>query len=251
VHGITISSIGLWLLYQQQPESFDNLGAIIDLDINHSEICLCTKAFWLTSREIPIGSVQMQQTGYVEILKQWEVTQVNTGTDKLSGPVQSVYLTSSKDQAFVLGAELVKAQNELQIKDLLLTKAIPLARGVQWPKAMTEDGVSMASLAGIAFSTRTPPINLIPSTVRQAQEQRANQRQLVIAGIWVVAALISLGLALGIGFLRKNVRLAQLDAQLRDVRGDALQVEDRLKEVYDIEGMIKDRLTVYCRLSFI
>ena len=76
VHGITISSIGLWLLYQQQPDLSDKLGAIFDLDVNHSEICLCYKTHWLTSREIPIGFAQMQRDGYVEILKQWELTKI-------------------------------------------------------------------------------------------------------------------------------------------------------------------------------
>ena len=75
---MTISSIGLWLLYQQQPDLSDKPGAIFDLDVNHSEICLCYKTHWLTSREIPVGFEQMQQDGYGEILKQWELTQNNT-----------------------------------------------------------------------------------------------------------------------------------------------------------------------------
>jgi Tfp pilus assembly PilM family ATPase/Tfp pilus assembly protein PilN len=242
VHGITISSVGLWLLYQQQPDLSDKLGAIIDLDVDHSEICLCTREFWLTSREIPVGILQMQQEGYLEILKQWELTQANTGGEKITDPMGSVYLASSTDQANALELELLKTQDNLSVKEIVLTKAIPAARDVVWPKAMTDDGVSVASLAGIAFSAQTPPINLIPRAVKQIQELRTLQRQWVILGIWVLAAIISLGLALGMGFLRKNVQLARLDDQLRDIKPDALQVEDKLKEVYNIEARIKDRL---------
>jgi len=242
VQRISISSIGLWLLYQQQPDLSDKLGAMCDLDVNHTEICLCTKAYWLTSREIPVGFVQMQRDGYVEFLKQWELTQNNTSGEKLTGAVETVYLASIANRAPGLGIEMAKMQNDLTIKEILLTQTLGRARGVQWPKSMTDDGVSVASLAGVAFSPEVPPIDLIPRAVRQAQEQRAYQRQLVILGIWVTAALISLGLALGMGFFRKNVQLAQLEDRLRDTKHDALQVSDQLQKVYDIEGMIKNRL---------
>ncbi len=242
VHGITISSIGLWLLYQQQPDLSDKLGAIIDLDLNHSEICLCTKTHWLTSREIPIGFTQMQRDGYVEFLKQWELTQRDTSNEKIAAAVESVYLASTANRVYMLGTEMAKMQNDLTIKEIHLTKSLSLARGVQWPKLMADDGVSVSSLAGIAFSSQTPPIDLIPRAVRHAQERRVYQRQLVILGIWVTAALISLGLALGMGFFRKNIQLARLEDQLRDTKRDALKVEEQLKKVYDIEGMIKNRL---------
>jgi len=242
VHGITISSIGLWLLYQQQPDLSDKPGAIFDLDVNHSEICLCYKAHWLTSREIPVGFVQMQQDGYVEILKQWELTQNNTSGEKLTGSVESVYLASTANRAYALAIEMAKLQSDLTIKEILLTQTLTLARGVQWPKLMTDDGVSIASLAGIAYSSQTPPIDLIPRAVRLAQEQRAYQRQLVILSIWVIVALVSLGFAFGMGFFRKNVQLAQLEDQLTDAKHDALKVEKQLQKVYDIEDMVKGRL---------
>jgi len=242
VHRISISSIGLWLLYQQQPDLSDKPGAIFDLDIDHCEICLCTKAHWLTSREIPIGFDQMQQDGYVEILKQWELTQNNTSGEKLTGLVETVYLASTANRAYALGIEMSKIQNNLTIKEVLLTETLSLARGVQWPKLMTEDGVSVASLVGVAYNPQMPPIDLIPRTVRQSQERRVYRRQLIILGIWVTVALISLTLAFGMGFFRKNVQLARLEDQLRDSNREALKVEDQLHKVYDIEGIIKDRL---------
>lgn len=242
VHRITISSVGLWLLYRQQPDLSDKLCAIFDLDVNHSEICLCDKTHWLNSREIPIGFVQMQNDGYAQIIKQWELTQVNTTSEKLSGAVEKVYLACSVNRAYALGIEMAKIQNDLTIKEIILTQTLSLAHGLQWPKLMLEDGASVASLAGIAFSPETPPIDLIPRAARHAQEQHTYHRQLVILGIWVTAALISLGLALGVGFFKKNVELARLEGQLRDTKRGVLTVENQLKEIHDIEGMIKDRL---------
>ena len=126
IHGITISSIGLWLLYQQLPDLSGKLGAIFDLDINHSEICLCYKSHWLTSREIPVGFEQMQRDGYAEILKQWELTKNNAGSEKLTDPVESVYLASTANRAYALGIEMAKMQSDLTIKELLLTQTLPL-----------------------------------------------------------------------------------------------------------------------------
>jgi Tfp pilus assembly protein PilN len=100
----------------------------------------------------------------------------------------------------------------------------------------------VACLAGIAFSPDMPPIDLIPRAVRKAQAQRLLQRQVVFSGIWVTAALISLALALGMGYFKKNAQLAQLEDQLHDTKRDAVNVEKQLQKVKDIEGMLKGRL---------
>jgi Tfp pilus assembly protein PilN len=242
VHQISVSSVGLWLLYRQQPDLSDKTAAVFDIDTDHTEICLCHKTHWLTSREIPIGSVQMQQEGYAEILKQWELTKINANGEKLSENLQSVYLTSHADWPNALGLEMAKIHNDLAVKEINLTKTLSLARDTEWPKSIAQDGVSMAALAGIAFSSQTPPIDLIPKIVRQAQEKNTYQRQLIITGIWSAAALISLVLALGMSFLKKNFQLAQLESQLRSTKQEALGVENQLQKIHDIEGTIKGRL---------
>lgn len=243
VHGMTITSVGLWLLYQQQPDLSDKPAAVLELDLDHTEICLCNKSYWFASREIPVGSVQMQQGGYAEILKQWELTKNNTSGEKLTPAIGTIYLAGSAKRANMLGVEMGKVQDDLMVKMIHLTRDLNLGSGVQWPKSITaDDGVSVASLAGIAFSSQKPPIDLIPSSVRQAQEQRVYKRQWIFLSIWVTAALISSGLALGMGFFWKTVHLAQLEDQLREVKGDAFKVTDQLKKVHDIENMIKGRL---------
>jgi Tfp pilus assembly protein PilN len=196
----------------------------------------------LTSREIPVGLAQMKQDGYAEILKQWEMTQMNTGSEKLTGPLDPVYLASTANLPVELGTEFAKMQDNLAVKELHLTQSLPLFRGVRWPGLMTDEGVSVAALAGIAFSPELVPIDLIPRVVRKIQEQHAYQRQLVIAGAWVAAALVSLGLSLGIGFFWKNVQLAHVEKELRDIKHDTSVVDSQLQKVYDIEGMIKNRL---------
>jgi Tfp pilus assembly protein PilN len=242
VQRITVSSVGLWLLYQQQPEISDKPCAIFDIDTDHTEICICHRSQWLTSREIPVGFARMQQEGYAEILKQWELTQINANGERPSEPVGTVYLAGNTSQAQELGIEMAKIKDDLVLKEIQLTKTLSLARGVQWPKSISQDGASVAALAGVAFSSETPPIDLTPRAVRQGQEKKAYQRQLVIAGIWAAAALITLILAFGIEFLNKNILLAQLDNQLRSTKQDALSVDEQLQKIDDIEGLIKNRL---------
>ena len=242
VQTISISSVGLWLLYGQQPDLSDKPGALFDLDVNHSEVCLCHHGYWLTSREIPIGFEQMQKDGYVEILEQWELTQNNISGEKLTESLGQVYLACSANRAYALGIEMTKLQNDLTIKEIPLTQTLGLARGLQWPKSMTEDGVSVAPLVGIAYSSQTPPIDLTPRAVRRSQEQHLHQRQLIASGAWFALALIALGMALGMGFFRKHVQLTRLEEQLRDTKRDALNVEGQLQKVDDIEGMVKNRL---------
>jgi len=242
VSGMTISSVGLWLLYQQQPNLSDNIGVIFDLDVDRSEICLCCKTHWLTSREIPFGFDQIQKEGYVEILKQWELTHANAQVDKLTASINTVYLVSSADRSYALGIEIAKLQEDLKIQEVNLSQTLNVSKSVKWPKVITDDGVSIAALAGIGFSLAKPPIDLIPKAVRLAKQQHINQRQLIILGIWVVAALISLGLALGVGYFKKSVQLAQLDDQLHDAKLEANKVEKKLEKINEIEDLIKHRL---------
>ena len=230
------------MLYQQQADVSSKPGALFDLDLNHSEICLCYKSHWLTSREIPVGFEQMQANGYAEIIKQWELTQQNSKNEIFTEKADSVYLTSSANRAYMLGIEMVKVHENLTIKELQLTKTLSLARGVQWPKLLTEDGVSIAPLVGIACSVQLPPVDLIPRAVRQAQEEVFYQRRMIMLCVWLLMALVALGLALGVGYFKKNAQLAKLDDQLRATRHDAMQVENELKKIGDIERMIKGRL---------
>jgi len=235
VHKITVSTIGLWSLYLQQAEGTERPAAIFDIDTDHTEICLCYKDQWLTSREIPIGLTRMRQEGYAEVLKQWGLT-------LMPEKAGSVYLASCTEQAGLLGIELVGAQEDLTVKEICMIKTLELAKGTQWPKPVSEDGVSMAALAGIALSTETPPIDLTPNSVRQAEARLVYQRQIIVAGIWAGAAVISLVMALGIGFFNKNIQLARLENQLRSTKQEASGVEEQLQKIQDIEGMIKDRL---------
>jgi len=241
VQSMTISSVGLWMLYRQQPDAADKLGAIIDLDVDHSEICLCYRSYWVTSRDTPQGFDQMQQDGYGEILKQWKLTQNNAGGEMPSA-VSSVYLASTANRAYALAIEMAKIQSDLTIKEIHLTQALPVLRGVQWPKTMTEDGVSVASMAGIAFSAENPPIDLTPRSVLQNKVQHNYQRQLIFLGIWVTAALISFGLALGIGTFKKNAELSRVEKELRDSKRDAFAIEGQLQKTEDIERVLKGRL---------
>jgi Tfp pilus assembly protein PilN len=151
-------------------------------------------------------------------------------------------VTSTAEAARALGAEMAKARDNLTVKEINLAQSLSLGPGVQWPKAMTNDEVSLTALAGIACSAETPPINLIPTAVQQTQEKRIYQRQLLMVGLWVAAALISLGLALGMGYIKKNIQLARLQDQLRDTKQDSIAIEGQLQKIHDIEGMIKGRL---------
>jgi len=239
VHRMTVSSIGLWLLYQQP--LFDNAGAIWDLDLERSEICLCDKTRWLTSREIAVGFSQIEKMGYEEILNQWELTRNNALSEK-STEMKSIYLVSSTERAGGLGIEMAKVEADLSIKEIVLTKILNLNKGLKWPKSIIEDGVSLAPLAGIAFASQLPPVDLTPRSVKHAQVRSVYQRQLIGLVIWGTLGLLTLGLAAGMGFFKKNIQLSQLEDQLRDTKHEAFQVQSQLQKINNIEGMVRARL---------
>ncbi|MDE2027535.1 MAG: pilus assembly protein PilM [Candidatus Omnitrophica bacterium] len=239
VSGITISSVGLWLLFRRLQGPADDLCAVFDLDLDRTEICLCDRNQWLTSREISAGLRQIKEGRFKEILTQWELTQ-NTFRDSDSKSVETVLLISSDDRAHPLAVEISKAGSHLIVRELL-TQTMELVGG-QWPSSMTVEGASFFSLAGIAFSEEPPPVNLIPGTVRQAQQQRSLQRQWIVTGAWLIAAVISMGLVLGSGYLAKKIQLAGLEGRLHAVEKKSFKAEDQLKKMQDIETLVHGRL---------
>lgn len=239
VHGISISSIGLWLFYQTQDVP-EKAGAIVDMDVDRCEICLCQKSQWLNSREISVGLSQLQQDGCAELLKQWELTQQTSSGEKIF--LATAFLVSTSGGSPILRDELASKHPELNVKEVILEKTIPLARGVRWPAAAVEGGVSMVSLAGVALSSETPPIDLIPHEITESHRKREEQRQLIIAASWMAAALVGVGLALGVGTFRKHLELLQLQSQVDEVKRNASGVEEQSHKVDAIEALLRSRL---------
>jgi hypothetical protein len=228
VHSISVSSVGEWLLYQQHAAASDDKPtAILDLDADHSEICIGRRSHWLTCREIPIGLRQVEQEGYGELLKQWELTASHLEGEKLN--LESVYLIKSNTDLHTLASEIEKIQKGIKINT------------IQLPESLWHENISFAALAGIAFNPEPAPINLIPQEVRQSQTRTNWHRQLIISGIWVVAAVISLGLAFAVGFFKKNIQMAHLEMQLHGAKRKAFLVEDEFTKINNLESMVKNR----------
>ncbi|MBF0510793.1 MAG: pilus assembly protein PilM [Candidatus Omnitrophica bacterium] len=241
VHRMTISSVGLWLWYQQQPGLSDKPAAVFDLDMNSSEICLCCKTHMMASREIPIGFDQIQKDGYEEILKQWELTQ-NTISDKVFEKNTSVYLMMTTDKNSGLSNELKRLNEGLLVKEIYLTKELTLKKGLQWPQAIIEEGISLAALAGIACCSMNIPVDLVPKSIKESKNKRLLKRQLIVLSIWFTTGLISLGFALGMGYFKKNMELARLEEALAETKHESASVKKQLQKIHDIEDIIKKRL---------
>ncbi|MBI4310047.1 MAG: pilus assembly protein PilM [Candidatus Omnitrophica bacterium] len=237
VHCVTISSVGLWLLYKLQQDAPEQLGGIIELDANHSEICLCHKTHWLRSREIPVGLTQIQQDGNGgEFLKQLELTQGNT--EGAAGGV--LYIVSTAGQTDVLSIDMAKDQ-DLAVKEINLARSFSVAKNMFGSRRLMAE-VSWASLAGIAFGPYPPPVDLTPQIIRQQKRQKALRRETVVLGIWFAAALITSALALGIGLLKKNIQSGQIEKNFKAVKPEADMVERQMRQVRDIEQTFKRRL---------
>jgi Tfp pilus assembly protein PilN len=82
----------------------------------------------------------------------------------------------------------------------------------------------------------------LPQAVKQLEQRSVHQRQMVILGVWVLAALIGVAMVLCVGFFKKNVRLARLEKEYHEAKLEAAQVERQWQKVSDIEGMLKGRL---------
>lgn len=238
---MTLSSVGLWLLYQQQPELPAWASGIIDLDENHSEICLCRKDFWLTSREIPIGLAQMRNDDLEEFLRHWRLTCNSLAVEKnLEQPVRSVYLLSWTAQAQPLAAALGGGPN-CTVAEIDLIKRLPVSKNIVWSQAVKEKALRLAALAGVAISGQTPPVNLIPRSLTRQEQQKSSRRDLVTTGAWAAVAVIMVGLASSANIFKERVQLKRLQEQWEQLKPQADKTQRRLKQVHEMEQALAAR----------
>ncbi len=241
ITGMTISSVGLWLLYCQQPDLPAQTGALVDLDVRRSEICLCRKEYWLGSRDIPVGLAQLKIEGHEEFLKQWELTTRKVAEQSAGEHIKQLYCVSTAGEIYGL-ERIMEEEQEGTVKNIALMNGLPGAKNASFSKTLAGTEASLAPLAGIAFSGQLPPVNLIPQSVRNAQKEKRLRREFIVSGIWGIAALIMSAAALSVGYVEKNIQIRQLEKKFESSKAAVARAEEQWTQVYESENMFRRRL---------
>lgn len=244
VHGMTISSEGMW----RYAESTGRLGgaevlAMVDVDTQRSEICLCRKDAWLTSRDINIGHQQMSQEGPAGLIRQWDLTISNAIKEKLISRIQQVCLLSNGVSLVPLAEELRQWQ-ECEVRFVDVLEGISVVKSLKWPMEWQGQSMGMAAILGMVLCAQGASINLIPTRVLQQQGDDRQKKDSVILALVSIVTVVSLILAGSMGYLRKSSQLGALEGEYRRYNKQAEAVKVRVDQIKHIENIFSHRLIV-------
>lgn len=238
---MTISSVGLWFYFRMQSNVPQRLSAVIDVDANRSEVCLCYPDHWWSSREVQVGIEQIKESS-AEFLRQWQLTKTKVANDKPQESLKTVYLISTAGGLVEdLRIELAK-QEGYEVRGIDISKALPVSKRAIWSGELATNPVSWASLAGIALTQNLPVMNLVPEALKTQASLQRQRRELANSLIWLAVALVMIGGVFGTGLVKKNILLQRAQDELTQAQLQAKKIDDRLNGMYAIEDMFADRV---------
>ncbi|NLE64977.1 MAG: pilus assembly protein PilM [Elusimicrobia bacterium] len=233
---VTISSAGLAGFSRFLPPCAD-VRAVVDADTVMGEICILEGGRLLSCRQVSAG---VPGQGVADLGRQIVLTLQGYDKEGISSVVRRVGLVSSR----VSDDEILKKCPDLSGVDRAhLLERVPLARGSSWPLEVVSEEVSVASVVGAAFEVSLP-FDLIPRIVQEGVSQKALLRQAIRSGIFFLLGAGALALSLSLPFWEGNLRVRDLENQLRSLKARAEEVQAGEDKIEALESLTSDRLVM-------
>ena len=241
---LTLSSFGIahWADSSSGQAPQGGVSLFIDVDEESSELCFCQEWQLLSSRAVRIGLQQLSADS-MEFLKEVDLTINNYNKDKIAGPITQIVLLSSTEKTAPL-RQLLYDQYFIPVQCVNTLREIIVGKSFKWPRILLEAGVSIT--VGLSWSLKPPNqyINLIPAEVRQLRQQKERAHVLGWLAASFVFALITVSLALSLGFLKKNSVLKGFDVQVKEAKAKAGKVQAKIKQIESMKTLLKQRVIV-------
>lgn len=244
-----LSSLGIihWLNYQQGkipvPVSSNQTVLVLNIDIDHTEICFCHDQNLLFSRSVNYGARDLATENMRGLTHQVELSLKNYHKDNMGPAVKRMIVLSTLPEAAALKGRLeeislVPVDFYSPLKNVLCQKNMGLGA------LKSQPGVSIAAGIGFLLSDGKKALNLIPQEVHNIKRSKRRQLQ------WVQLALLlvlTFGLALafpGIEFLRKAAYLNSLKKKSEAARPELERIKKRMDLVKLVQQELDKRVVV-------
>ena len=242
-----LSSLGIidWLNYQQGkiPVPLNQSVLVLNIDVEHTEICFCHNQNLLFSRSVNYGARDLATENMRGLTHQVELSLKNYHKDNMGPGVKRMIVLSTLPEASALKRQLeemslIPVDFYSPLKNIFCQKNMSLGALKDHP------GVSVASGTGFLLSVDKKALNLIPQEVHHIKESKRRQIQ------WTQFALLlalTLGLALSIpggAFLRKAAYLRSLQEKNEAAKPELERIKKRMDMVKVVQNELGKRVVV-------
>lgn len=240
-----LSSFGIlnWLNYQQEKLRIppDEPVLVINVDVDHTEICFCHHQKLFFSRSVNYGARDLMADYKTGLVHQIDLSLKNYSKDNLGPAVKKILFVSAVTEASAL-----KGQME-EMASIPVDFHSPLAnilcqKNTNLGAIQSQAGLALTAGIGLLLSDPKGLSNLIPPQVHEIKQSKHRQVQWIkLIGLFLLTCILGLAIP-GMEFLRKVSYLSMLKKEIEAMGPELERVNQKMQVVQAIQGNFKKRI---------
>lgn len=231
LHQLTLSSFGIlyWLKYQEQNKKIELIKpfVVVNIDVEHTEICFCQNDTLIYSRSVPYGARELSEEGMKTLLHQIELS-MNAYVKEAMGPeaVRMIIISDMKE-AEQLKDKCTK-KFDLPVDVFSTFWNVFSKRKINLDTLKNQIGISLTVLIGLNTIAKDKFINLAPKEVHVSKQAQIRKRQLAVCTLLVcLTFLLSVSIFL-VDLMQKTKHLNSLKEQNDQITKQAALAKEKI-----------------------
>ncbi len=245
---MTLSSWGLvgWLRFITKSAGTRSSAVhmILYMESATTEICFCDTQRFYFSRQITLGSADLERGGIKDLLEQINLTMTAYTQEKM-GPAPMAGLILASTTATQILQDNLKGMFDFTMTPQNPAQEIASRRNHLKPQ---QNVLSLVGASVIGLGMLEVDLNdlssFLPPNLRSTQDMKAKFQRGFKTMMFVCVAILSLGMALGVHVYEKTRELARIRERIRQVAPSTQRAQGQLRQWDAIRSAIIGRTPV-------
>ncbi len=253
---LTLSSLGLlgWWVHQEHKIKGDvkqalsskgtgQVAALINIDSAQTEIGFCHQKNLLFSRSLNYGAKDLKGDNLIGLLSQMELSLQAYSKENMGPALTKIVVICAHPEAPVLKEKLAE-KFPVPLEIMSSFENINIQKGMPWPTAVVEEGVSLVAGSGILTGEIKKIANFLPAEIHDTKKSQRRKQQWG-QFVFLLALTLSLGFSiLGIEYLKTRQEWQSLDEKVQELKPKASEAKKTIEFFYSFNQKLKERMSV-------
>ncbi|MBF0384389.1 MAG: pilus assembly protein PilM [Candidatus Omnitrophica bacterium] len=231
---LTVSSLGIlgWLNYQTEIQSI-NLHSpviVVDIDMQHSEICFLNNLQLLFSRNVDWGLRDLNEDNPIELLGQIELSLEAYNKENMGPAVKRVMIISCENTAEGLKKRI---EEELKLPVDILYALDNLTFQKSFNLASMKDNrlISLTVALGHALENVKHALNLLPKEIHDSEKIKKQTKKAVKFGFLFLSSLLLCAAIMAVDLYQRRNYLRKIEMKAEDINPKLKDAKNKLQFV--------------------
>jgi Tfp pilus assembly protein PilN len=228
---ITFTSEGLanWYIELQSDINTENNFALVDIEKDNIEVAIFQERKFAFGRSFSLSNIQGENEINNKIIEEVKLSVESYYKQEACQSIKKIILTGEKKIVSNL-PQIFRNSFDLPVEIVEHTRNLILEKNII--ETISSQNVSLASIAGLALSSKPSQINLLPPEIKAKNLFLQKRKELHKTVYLAISAVLAFCVIFSYNFYHKKVIIANLDKQLEKINPSA-------KEIQNIKNKIK------------